>query len=249
MSDWRTPLCLAFLLLSGPAAGQQQFGQALGQLEISFQQMMSGLRVKTAQTSASGNQVVTAALKTAEAHASAITQFDVRAGLNEAVSAYAVGRDQTNAACGPVEMRQMAHSAAQRNVSLRQMLGQADTAFMDDHGDAASVQATLNRRRSEYYCSEEEFAAGLCSPFAGVGYNTGPGAGDTNASVWMNGSAAGAEEIAVGIDYLDRVAPLPTVVPNTGAASAISRLIAHGQAAERSMARETISGSIFEGLE
>jgi len=243
-----TVLVLALTLATTPASAQQ-FGQAMGELQVAFQQLVSGLRITTAQTAASGNQVATAALKSAEANATAIAQFDVRSGLNNAVSAYAVGRDQTSAACGPVQMRQLAQATAQRNAQLGSVLTEADQAFMDNHGDAGMVQATLNRRRAEFYCSQEEFDAGLCASLAGVGYNTGPTAGDTNASIWMNGGASGAEEVATGIDYIDRVAPLPTVVPKTGAASAISRLIAQRQAAERSMAREIIGGAIMEGLE
>lgn len=240
---------LLALTLSGTPAASQDFNSALGELEGAWVKLIGGIRIQTAQTAASGNQVAAAALKSAEANATALARVDVRHGVNEAVGKYLVGRDQTRAACAPVELRKMAHAASDRNSQISSLIAEADQDFMANGGDAAQVQATLNRRRSEFYCSQEEFDAGLCSSLAGVGYNTGPNAGDTNAAVFMNGGATGAEEVATGLDYIDRVAPLPTVVPKTGAASAISRIIALRNGAEKSMAREIIGGSMIEGLE
>lgn len=234
---------------STPVQSQNTFAAALAQLEAVWRTVISGVRVNTAQTAGSGNQVASTALKAAEANAMAVAQFDGRYGVSEAANKYVVGRDQTSAACGPVELRRMANAASERNRQISSVIAAADQEFLAGNGDAAKVQSTLNRRRAEFYCSQEEFDAGLCSALAGIGYNTGPKAGDTNASVFMNGGASGAEEVATGLDYIDRVAPLPTVVRKTGAASAISRIIALKQGAERSMAREIIGGSIMEGLE
>lgn len=240
---------LAALVLSAVPARAQNFDSAMWDLEGVWATLISGVRVQTAQTAASGNQVATAALRSAEANATALSRVDQRHGVNDAVTKYLIGRDQTKAACGPVELRRMAHEASERNRGIGSLIAEADQDFMANGGDAAQVQSTLTRRRAEFYCSKEEFDAGLCSSLAGVGYNTGPNAGDTNAAVFMNGGAAGAEEVATGLDYIDRVAPLPTVVPKTGAASAISRIIALRNGAERSMAREIISGSVVGGLE
>lgn len=245
----RTAVALCLALTATPAAAQERFQTALGQLELVWRQLLSSMAVNTSQTATSGNQVATAALKSAEANASAVARFDSRFGVSQAANKYVVGRDQTSAACGPVELRRMAQETLTRNRQIGSVVAEADQAFMANGGDAAAVQSLLNRRRAEFYCSQEEFDAGLCSALAGVGYNTGAKAGDTNASIFMNGGATGAEEAATGLDYIDRVAPLPTVVRKTGAASAISRIIALKQAAERSMAREIISGSIMEGLE
>lgn len=245
----KAALAFCLVLTASPAAAQDSFASALQDLEAVWGHVISGVRGKTAQTAASGNQVASVALKAAEANASAVAQFDGRYGISEAANKYGVGRDQTSAACAPVEMRRMAHEASRRNRQIGSVIAGADQAFLANNGDAASVQSTLNRRRSEFYCSQEEFDAGLCNALAGVGYNTGARAGDTNASVFMDGGASGAEEVATSLDYIDRVAPLPTVVRKTGAESAISRIIALKQGAERSMAREIISGSVMEGLE
>lgn len=237
------------LAFAASAANAQNYQSSLNQLTLAWNEMIAGVGVSTSQTSASGNQVATTALKAAEANATAIARFDVRQNISGAVNKFSMGRDQTNAACGPVEMRQMAHAASERNSQIGSLIAEADQDFMRNGGDAAQVQATLNRRRAEFYCSQEEFDAGLCTSLAGVGYNTGPNAGDTNAAVFMNGGASGAEEVATGLDFIDRIAPLPTVVPKTGASSAISRIIALRNGAEKSMAREVIGGSIMEGLE
>ena len=245
----RAVLALGLVLMASPVAAQDRFQSALGKLEAVWRQVISGVAVKTSQTAASGNQVASTALKAAEANASAVAQFDGRYGVGEAANKYVVGRDQTSAACAPVELRRMANVASERNRQLGSVVAAADQEFLENSGDAASVQSTLNRRRAEFYCSQEEFDAGLCSALAGVGYNTGPKAGDTNASIFMNGGASGADEVATSLDYIDRVAPLPTVVRKTGAESAISRIIALKQSAERSMAREIIGGAVMEGLE
>ena len=230
-------------------AVSQQFQPEMTKLNLIWQRLMSAVAIKTSQTANSGNQVGSTALKAAEANATAISQFEVRYAVSEAANKYGLGRDQNNTACAPVELRLMAQEAEQRNKDVKSVIADADQAFLANNGDAVDVQATLTRRRAEFYCSGEEFDGGLCAAFAGVGYNTGAKAGDTNASVWMNGGAAGAEEVATGLDFLDRVAPLPTVVAKTGAESAISRIIALRQASERSMAREIISDTIMEGLQ
>lgn len=247
--NFSAPASAVIVCLWASASAAQTFGSAMADLEQSFATLISAVSVNTAQVSATGGQIAMTAMKASEANATALAQFEVRRGLSDAVRTYSVGRDQTNAACGPVQMRQLAIASAARNEALGAQLSTADSAFLENNGDAAMVQSTLNRRRAEFYCSQEEFDAGLCTSLAGVGYNTGPGGGDTNASLFMSGGATGAEEVATGFDYIDRVAPLPTVVSRSGAASAIARMIAQQQAAEASMAREIISGSIMEGLQ
>lgn len=242
-------LAFGLVLAASPAIAQDRYQASLGQLDLVWRQLLSSVAVKTSQTSASGNQVAGTALKSAEANATAVAQFETRHGISEAAKTFLTGRDQTRAACGPVEVRQMASAALARNREVGSVIADADQAFLSSGRDAAMVQSALNRRRAEFYCSGEEFDAGLCSALAGIGYNTGPKAGDTNAAVFMDGGASGAEEVATGLDFIDRVAPLPTVDQGSNAGSAIARLIALKQGAERSMAREIISGSIMEGLE
>lgn len=234
--------------LDATPASALTFESGLAQLNLMWQGLMSSLRIKTAQTATSGTQVGAVALKAAEANASAVVQIQSRLAVLDATARYGAGRDQTNAACAPVLMRQAAQSTSARNSGLKSLVSEADQSFIDGSGSSQSVQSELSRRRSEYYCSTEEFDAGLCAPFAGVGYNTGAAAGDTNASVFMTGSAAGAEELAVGLDFADRIAPLPTVPPKNNAAAAIERIINLREAAAKSMVREVISGSIMEGL-
>jgi hypothetical protein len=242
-------VCTLSLACSGQAANAAAFESALTQLNAAWQSLMSAISVKTGQVAASSNQVAATAVKSAEANANAIAQVSARLAVADAATAYGLGRDQSNAACAPVLARQMANAAAERNSQIESLVTESDADFLSSNSDAAQVQSELARRRASYYCSEEEYAAGLCSSFAGVGDTTGAASGDTNASVFMDGGANGAEEVAVGLDYLDRVAPLPTVPPKSGAASAIARIISLREAATKSMAREVLSGSIVEGLE
>lgn len=243
---------LALVLSSagpGSVVAQAAYNAEATRLELTFERLMSSLGIKTRQIGTTGNQIGVTAMKSNEAQASAIATVGVRLRTVNGTNDYALGRDQNNTACSVTTMRSMARGADAKVDALMSAANQIEEDWVSSNRSAEEAMIELTNQRQNYYCPEEEFAAGLCGQLAGVNYNTGVGAGDTNASVFMDGNARGAEEIAVSMDFIDRVAPLPTIPERKDLETAVSRVIAVRESASISMARMLLAGSVFEGVE
>lgn len=247
-----TPLVAAVVVsvvTTSTVSAQTAYNAEATRLELTFENLMSALSIKARQISTTGRQVGVTALKTSEAQASAIATVGTRLRTVNGATDYGLGRDQNNTACSVTTMRSLARESSGKIDALMQAANAVEQDWVSSNRSAEQTLVELSNQRQNYYCPEEEFAAGLCGQLAGVNYNTGVTAGDTNASVFMDGNARGAEEIAVGMDFIDRVAPLPSIPERRDLESAVSRVIAVRQSASVSMARTLLAGSVFEGVE
>lgn len=242
-------LSMSLFCVAAPTSAQNLYAQEATRLELTFSRLMSSLRIKAQQVGSSGRQVAVTSMKSSEAHASAITTVAQRLSVLNGATDYGLGRDQSDVACSVTNMRAMAAQTGDRVNALLDAANVAEQEWVAQNRSATETQVELTNQRQNYYCPEEEFAAGLCGQLAGQSYNTGVGAGDTNASVFMDGNAGGAEEIAVGMDFVDRIAPLPTIVENQNLETAVQRVVAIRKSASISMARTLLAGSVFEGIE
>lgn len=246
------PLAVALLLsttAASMASSQTAYNREATRLELTFQNLMSALSIKARQISTTGRQVGVTALKTSEAQASAIATVDARLRTVNGATDYGLGRDQNDTACSVTAMRSLARESSSKVDALMDAANSVEQDWISSNRSAEQALIELSNQRQNYYCPEEEFAAGLCGQLAGVNYNTGVGAGDTNAAVFMDGNASGAEEISISMDFIDRVAPLPTIPERRDLESAVKRVIAVRESASISMARTLLAGSVFEGVE
>lgn len=95
------------------------------------------------------------------------------------------------------------------------------------------------------YCSPSEQQTGWCKGAQPGGY----GAGDSDAAPWLFNRNYGAEEVMTAADYLDVVAPLPTVKPNPRTAEEDAALVqARRQGAIMSGARAGLVGVLVGGM-
>jgi hypothetical protein len=212
---------LAAVAISGPLPAIAQTSPVTAVWYGSLGRLLSGLKVTTAQTRTSAAQTATATKASATAAAATVTTTMDALRLAKARHDYAYETGTGYAACtvslGLADERDAAVSAT----TVMTAFGVADRSWLQSGGDgAARLRTSLDLRKS-LYCSEAERSAGLCT---GTG---GYGAGDSDASSWLYTRNYGAEEITTAGDFLDVIAPLPSIAPAASSAVDQTRLVAN----------------------
>ncbi|KMO21331.1 hypothetical protein [Methylobacterium platani] len=227
--------------LASPVQAQGLFPQ----WEISLQRMISAMKVSGAQSSATALQTTNGHKAAAEAAASTLVSQDNALRLARAQHQYGFDTGTGYAACtiaqGLSDERDSASSAAK----VRQAFRQADQRWLTNGGDAAERMGVTLEQRRTFYCSPSEQATGWCNGAKPGGF----GAGDSDAAPWLLNRDYGAEEVLTAADYLDVVAPLPTVKPNPTTAEEDAALVmARRHGAIMSGARASLVGVILGGM-
>jgi hypothetical protein len=110
-------------------------------------------------------------------------------------------------------------------------------------GYAACDVALMTSEESDSYASEVKVRQAFRAQPGGFG------AGDSDASAWLLNRDYGAEEVMTAADYIDVVAPLPTVKPNPSTAEQDAAfVIARRQGAIMSGARAGLVGVLVGGM-
>ncbi len=213
--------------------------------EISLQRALSGMKVSGVQSSATSLQTTNGYKSSAEATAATITSQDNASRLARAQHEYGYDTGTGYAACtlarGIVDNSHAFSSASK----VRQAYRVVDATWLTAGGDAAERSGASLQQRRTFYCSPFEQLTGWCAT-SGLG---GHSAGDSDASPWLLNRSYGGEEVMSAADYLDVVAPLPTVRPNPVTAEDDLTLIrARREGAIMSGARATLIGVITGGM-
>lgn len=227
--------------LASPARAQGLFPQ----WEISLQRVLSGMKVSGAQSSATALQTTNGHKAAAEAAASTLVSQDNALRLAQVQHQYGYDTGTGYAACDvslAIRQERDSHASADK---VRQAFRQADQGWLTNGGDAAErMGATLEQRRT-FYCSLSEQDAGWCIGAKPGGF----GAGDSDAAPWLLNRDYGAEEVMTAADYLDVIAPLPTVKPNPTTAEEDAALVmARRHGAILSGARSSLIGVLVGGM-
>ncbi|BCM87619.1 hypothetical protein [Methylobacterium indicum] len=227
--------------LASPAQAQGLFPQ----WEISLQRLISGMKVSGAQSSATSLQTTNGHKAAAEAAASTLVSQDNALRLARAQHRYGYDTGTGYAACNislVISEERDSYASADR---VRQSFRQADQRWLTNGGDAAERMGDSLAQRRTFYCSPSEQETGWCAGAKPGGF----GAGDSDTAPWLFNRDYGAEEVMTAADYLDVVAPLPTVKPNPTTAEEDAALVmARRQGAIMSGARASLVGVILGGM-
>lgn len=215
----RASLLLAGMLVCPTLPATAQTSPITAVWYASLVRLLSGLKVDASQTTTTADQTSTAVKSSASAAASTVAATRQGLLVAKARHDYSYETGTGYAACtvslGLTDERDAATSAA----TVMAAFGAADRSWLQSGGDgAARLRASLDLRKT-LYCSEAERTAGVCS---GTG---GYGAGDSDASPWLYSRNYGAEEITTAGDFLDVIAPLPTIEPAASTAVDQTRLV------------------------
>lgn len=237
----------AGMVLAAPAlaAGDQS---GIITWQTFFQQLLSSVKIDTAQTNTSSQQVANTSQKSGEAKISSVLQSRVNMKMAEAKSRYNYETGQGYNACMiSVGMSDIAKAREER-VQYGKSVGSRDSAWLaEGNGNTEDTLSSMIALRKEVYCSDQEKEdLGLYCQTSLNGYD----AGNTDASVWLAHRGYGAEEAMTGMDYVDTVAPLPTV-PEKGTTRsdlALQRAEAIRSGVMRNAARTTLQNIILDGM-
>ncbi len=225
--------------------------QALGaDWMASLERLVSGVKVATRQDSATNEQAGTTTSKASEANASAINASDVALRTARAKQNYSYDSGTGYSACGVSLSIADARNADRSSTAVRQAFTQADRTWLQQGGNGADrIGASLDLRRTFYCTTAEQQRTAWCATGAGGQAAYGYGAGDSDASVWLLNRSYGSEEAMTAADYLDVMAPLPTVRATTPTAEDDARRIeALRQAAMMTACRAAMMGVVKGGL-
>ncbi|MBV5266382.1 hypothetical protein [Pinisolibacter aquiterrae] len=215
----RASLLLAGMLVCPTLPATAQTSPITAVWYASLVRLLSGLRVDASQATTTADQTSTAVKSSASAAASTVAATRQGLLVAKARHNYSYETGTGYAACtvslGLTDERDAGASAT----TVIAAFGAADRSWLQSGGDgAARLRASLDLRKT-LYCSEAERTAGVCS---GTG---GYGAGDSDASPWLYSRNYGAEEITTAGDFLDVIAPLPTIEPAASTAVDQTRLV------------------------
>lgn len=193
----------------------------IGTWEVSLQRLVSAFAVTTKQTSVLADHDDAAKAQARSATVSTIATQDNQLRTARAKEEYSpetgTGYSVCNVALGLADERNSNTSAKQTADAYRQ----SDSDWLLKGGDGADrIGASLDLRRTFYCTQEQKNATGWCKGEAG-----GYGAGDSDAAPFLLNRNYGPEEVATSADYLDTIAPLPTINPSAATAEEQTALI------------------------
>lgn len=218
---------------------------------LSFEQLMSSLKVDASQTNTTGEQIATSKTKSMEAAMSTVTRQQQNMDLAKIAERYSYDTGQGYKACDVTASAADVTAAGQTRDEVFKKLSDIDnTKIMDGTSDAAQNIASALQLRSEVYCSEEEASAfgSWCSNGAGA---NGYPAGNSDTKYFLSNRSYGAEEVMTGLDYIDVLASYPTIEPTSSAksaAQALSRYSAIRSSAVKSGARSALYDILLDGM-
>jgi hypothetical protein len=215
------------------------------QWEISLQRLLSGMKVSGSQSSATALQTTNAHKAAAEAAASTLVSQDNALRLARAQHRYGYDSGTGYAACDVALVTSQESDSYASAAKVRQAFSTADQRWLNDGGDAGERMGISLDQRRTFYCSPSEQETGWCRGAKPGGF----GAGDSDASPWLLNRDYGAEEVMTAADYIDVVAPLPTIKPNPSTAEQDAAfVIARRQGAIMSGARAGLVGVLVGGM-
>lgn len=224
----------AFIVLLQATPASAQAGLTAWQLSTEL--LVSAVKVSTKQVDATPDTNRTMESQSRQALAAVLGQHGVNARAVQAKTAYGASTAQGYGVCASKFGMQSNAIAEKSSAKVAQAVAAADQTWLTSGGDASARAVSLLEARRTFYCTKEERQTlGWCSGSAAA---SGMPAGDTDAAPFMLRRDLGPEEAMTAGDYIDTVAPLPTVKAQArNGAEAGDRLQARRQAAFMTAAR------------
>lgn len=237
----RKVCALAAVLIVTPAPAFALVSE--GYLQLSFERLLSALKVSGSQISASLDQTRTTDQQSRQALAATLGRQDAASRIAQETLKRGSETGMGYGVCSSHGTMRSEHLASASVMEVFKALADQDRGWLSAGGNALARQADLLEARRSFYCSADEREAGICNGAAGLA------AGSTDASVFMMATDIGPEEAMIASDYLDQVIPLPTIDPaRQSAEGEVDRLNARREGAFRSAARSAmfslVAGSI-----
>nr|WP_281722721.1 hypothetical protein [Nitrosomonas nitrosa] len=185
---------------------------------LSFERFLGGLKVYDRQVSASEQQTQQVTKKSAEAMANAEMTQELAYKIAETKQRYSYETGQGDSACLTAYSREGLTGVSSSQKRVRQAFSSAESGYISRGGNAADVARNSILKRVGYYCTDVEQAK-LGSTYCQSDSRSARDAGDSNAAPFLVNRTYGAAEAVAAADYIDVLAPFPTINPNASTAS------------------------------
>ncbi|WP_234053738.1 MULTISPECIES: hypothetical protein [unclassified Xanthobacter] len=181
----------------------------LAAAQAAFGNLVSAIKVATSQLDVSRTVRNSAEGQARTGLAAAVGQHEVNMRAVRAQASHGAEQGQGYGVCSSKDRMFGMAIAEKSSVKVQAAAAAADAAWLTGGGDATARSVALQAARAGFYCSAQERARySWCTAATASG---GTPAGDTDASIFMGREDVGPEEFMVAGDYLDTLAPLPTV--------------------------------------
>ena len=198
-------LLLFFSAISSTKAAGDQSGIVIW--DNAFRQLMSALKINTNQNKTAFEQFATSMRKSNEAVSSAAVQYKKNIATADAKKNFSYETGQGYKTCMVQEAQSGVYDAAKSRRNYADNVRNFDNNWFDSGGGRYSdnVSSIIALRKDVYCSSGEEKTIGCNLKQRGVP------AGNSNSAPWLISRDYGAEEAMTGFDFIDTIAPLPTV--------------------------------------
>jgi len=213
-----------------------------------FERLMGGLKVHDKQRSSSHSQTQQVIKKSEEAKANAVLAQEMAYKVADIKNRFSYETGSGEVACAVAESRNGLSGADKSQEKMLKAFSQAESGYIASGGDEAANTKNSLLKRIGHYCTEEEskkLGATYCQSSARNERN----AGDSNAGPFLINRSYGPAEVVTAADYIDVLAPYPTIDPKkTDVSGRIGLINARVRAAAMSGARASMMGIAVSGM-
>lgn len=215
---------------------------------LSFERLLGGIKVFDRQISGSSQQTQQVIKKTREAAVNTELAQEQALRLADIKNRFSYEYGQGESSCTVTDGRSGLSGTDNSQTKMLSAFNKAEQKYLSGGGNAAANMKNSLLKRIGHYCTDvERFAMG--EAYCRSGASNERNAGDSNAAPFLVNRNYGSAEVVTAADYIDVLAPYPTVSPEAVSAGTTMNLIdARMRAAALSASRSTMMGIAVSGM-
>jgi hypothetical protein len=215
---------------------------------VAFERLLAGLKVHDRQIGGSSSQTQQVVKKSQQARTEAVNAQDLALKIADIKQRMSYETGTGEVACGIAETWKGLNAVGDSEKQIQRAFHNAEKRTLNTELDGAAMIANSIAMRKGHYCTLEE-AAKLGGTYCVSRPQNERNAGDSNAAPFLLNRNYGPQEVVVAGDYLDTLAPYPTLKPNPKTVGEQMLLIeARQKAAMLSGARSAMIGVAMSAM-
>jgi hypothetical protein len=240
----------ATLLISVALAGlaPSSANATIMEWATSFERFMAGLKTVDRQVSGSNSQTQQVIKKADEAAVNVELAQEQAFRVADIKNQYSYETGQGETSCAVVEARSGLSGVDNSEKRMMSAFRASDQQYLANGGNAAATIKNSLLKRIGHYCTDEEREA-LGPTYCQSTVRSERNAGDSNAAPFLVNRNYGGAEVVTAADYIDVLAPLPTIKPDAEVVGDQLELMnARMRGAALSASRSTMMGVAVSGM-
>ena len=214
----------------------------------SFERFMAGLKTVDRQVSSSASQTQHVIKKSEEAAVNAELAQEQALRMADIKNRYSYETGQGETSCAVVDARSGLSGVDNSEKKMLTAFRSSDQKYLSSGGNAAATIKNSLLKRIGHYCTDQERAA-LGPTYCQSTVRSERNAGDSNAAPFLVNRNYGGAEVVTAADYIDVLAPLPTIKPNAEVVGdRLELMSARMRGAALSASRSTMMGVAVSGM-